>query len=66
MDRYWRFKWEHDGITVADWMLGESDWFDLFYNIFFQSPSSRLITNRRSGMCERVLVTSDVETVEGI
>lgn len=34
MDRYWRFKWEHDGITVADWMLGESDWFDLFYNIF--------------------------------
>lgn len=57
MDGYW----EHDGITVAEWMLGESD---LFYT-FFPKQSSHPITSRRSGACERVLVTSDVETVEG-
>lgn len=60
MDRYW----EHDGITVAEWMLGESDQFDLFYT-FFPKQSSHHITSRRSGARERVLMTSDVETVEG-
>lgn len=60
MDRYWG----HDGITVAEWMLGESDRFDLFYT-FFPAPSSHPITSRRSGACEKVLVTSDVETIEG-